>query len=85
MKLDNVELEFTEDAIHSIAQTAYDQKTGARGLRSIVEAIMTDIMYDVPSFSDVAKVRIEESTVTKKTKPALIGKNGEPIDIKLLS
>ena len=85
MKLDNVELEFTEDAIHSIAQTAYDQKTGARGLRSIVEAIMTDIMYDVPSFSDVAKVRIEESTVTKKTRPALIGKNGEPIDIKLLS
>ena len=63
----------------------YDQKTGARGLRSIVEAIMTDIMYDVPSFSDVAKVRIEESTVTKKTRPALIGKNGEPIDIKLLS
>ena len=85
MKLDNVELEFTEDAIHSIAQTAYDQKTGARGLRSIVEAIMTDIMYDVPSFSDVAKVRIEESTVTKKTRPALIGKNGEPIDIKILS
>ncbi|MBR4477336.1 MAG: ATP-dependent Clp protease ATP-binding subunit ClpX [Spirochaetales bacterium] len=44
MKLDNVELEFTKEAIHSIAQTAFDQKTGARGLRSIVETIMTDIM-----------------------------------------
>ena len=85
MKLDNVELEFTKEAIHSIAQTAYDQKTGARGLRSIVEAIMTDIMYDVPSLGDVAKVRIDESTVTKKTKPALIGKNGETIEIKSLT
>ena len=63
MKLDNVELEFTKEAIHSIAQTAFDQKTGARGLRSIVETIMTDIMYDVPSYSDVAKIVIEESTV----------------------
>jgi ATP-dependent protease Clp ATPase subunit len=43
---------------------------------------MTDIMYDVPSFSDVSKVLIEESTVTKKTKPVLIGSNGETIDLK---
>ena len=83
MKLDKVELEFTKEAIHSIAQTAYDQKTGARGLRSIVEAIMTDIMYDVPSSNDVRKVLIDESTVTKKTKPVLLGSNGEPIDLKL--
>ncbi len=84
MKLDNVELEFSKDAIHSIAQTAYDQKTGARGLRSIVESIMTDIMYDVPSYKDIAKILIEESTVTKKTKPVLIGTDGNPIDRKLL-
>ncbi len=85
MKLDNVELEFTKEAIHSIAQTAYDQKTGARGLRSIVESIMTDIMYDIPSCKDVAKIRIDESTVTQKTKPVLLGANGEPIEQKLLS
>ena len=85
MKLDNVELEFTKDAIHSIAQTAFDQKTGARGLRSIVETIMTDIMYDVPSYSDVAKIVIEESTVTKKTKPVLLGADGKAVDRKLLT
>ena len=85
MKLDNVELEFTKEAIHSIAQTAFDQKTGARGLRSIVETIMTDIMYDVPSYSDVAKIVIEESTVTKKTKPVLLGADGKAVDRKLLS
>ncbi len=84
MKLDNVELEFSKEAIHSIAQTAYDQKTGARGLRSIVESIMTDIMYDVPSYKDITKILIEESTVLKKTKPVLIGSDGNPIDRKLL-
>ena len=85
MKLDNVELEFTKEAIHSIAQTAFDQKTGARGLRSIVETIMTDIMYDVPSYSDVAKIVIEESTVTKKTKPVLLDADGKAVDRKLLT
>ncbi|MBO4278789.1 MAG: ATP-dependent Clp protease ATP-binding subunit ClpX [bacterium] len=85
MKLDKVELEFTKDAIHSIAQTAYDQKTGARGLRSIVESIMTDIMFDVPSYSDVAKIVIEESTVTSKTKPVLLGSDGKPVERKLPS
>lgn len=84
MKLDNVELEFSKEAIHAIARTAYDQKTGARGLRSIVESLMTDIMYDIPSCGGVKKILIEESTVTKNTKPVLIGADGNPADIKLL-
>ncbi|MCQ2412371.1 MAG: ATP-dependent Clp protease ATP-binding subunit ClpX [Sphaerochaetaceae bacterium] len=84
MKLDNVQLEFTPEAIHSIAQTAYDQKTGARGLRSIVEQIMTDIMYDVPSYSNVAKILIEGRTITEKTKPVLLSADGAVIDQKLL-
>ncbi len=84
MKLDKVDLEFTPEAIHSIAQTAYDQKTGARGLRSIVESLMTDIMYDVPSYKDITKILIEESTVLKKTKPVLIGSDGNRIEQKLL-
>ena len=85
MKLDNVDLEFTPEAIHAIAQTAYDQKTGARGLRSIVESIMTDIMFDVPSYTDISKIVIDESAVTKKGKPVLLGSDGKPVDRKLLS
>lgn len=84
MKLDNVELEFTKEAIHSIAQTAYDQKTGARGLRSIVEQIMTDIMYDVPSNQDVAKILIEGETITAKKKPLLLNSNGQQVGQKLI-
>ena len=86
MKLDNVELEFTEDAIQAIAQTAYDQKTGARGLRSIVEEIMTDIMYDIPSATDVAKILINQDAVQHKSKPILLAANGVAIEQqKLLS
>ncbi len=84
MRLDDVELEFTKEAIHCIAQTAYDQKTGARGLRSIVESIMTDIMYDVPSYSEVKKIVIEDTTVQKKTKPLLLDAGGNPVDRELL-
>ena len=84
MKLDNVELEFTDDAISSIAQTAFDQKTGARGLRSIVESIMTDIMYDVPSFKEVSKVLIDSSTVLQKSKPTLLNADGQVLEQKLL-
>ena len=84
MKLDNVELEFTDDAISSIAQTAFDQKTGARGLRSIVESIMTDIMYDVPSFKEVSKVLIDSSTVLQKSKPTLLNADGQALEQKLL-
>jgi len=80
-----VDLEFTPEAIHAIAQTAYDQKTGARGLRSIVESIMTDIMFDVPSYTDISKIVIDESAVTKKGKPVLLGSDGKPVDRKLLS
>ena len=84
MKLDNVDLEFTDDAISSIAQTAYDQKTGARGLRSIAESIMTDIMYDVPSYKEVSKVLIDSSTVLQKTKPTLLNSDGAVLEQKLL-
>jgi len=84
MRLDNVELEFTKEAVHCIAQTAYDQKTGARGLRSIVESIMTEIMYDIPSYSDVRKIVIEETTVQNKTKPLLLDFEGNPVDRNLL-
>lgn len=71
MKLDNVDLKFTKEAIHAIAQTAYNQKTGARGLRSIVEEIMLSLMYDVPSLENIHSITINEDVVLKKAKPVL--------------
>ena len=58
MKIDGVELEFEEDALKSIAKQAMEKKIGARGLRSVMEKIMTDVMYDVPSEKSVKKVTI---------------------------
>jgi len=66
LELDNVTLEFTPDAIHAIAQTAYDQKTGARGIRSIVEDIMTELMYDIPSQKSVQKIIVDKDMVMER-------------------
>ncbi len=74
-KLDNVTLEFqvtlVPDAVDAIAEKAIEQKTGARGLRSIVENIMLDIMYDLPSMSNIQKVVIDREAVLGK-KPKLL-------------
>lgn len=72
LQLDGVELCFEPEAITQIAQTSYNQKTGARGLRSIIEDIMMDIMYDIPSQNDVKKIVITKDTVLKKVQPTLI-------------
>ena len=61
--MDGVELEITEAAVRRIAEKAMEKKTGARGLRGIIEQMMTDIMYDIPSRRDVVKVIINEKTV----------------------
>ncbi|MDY4077828.1 MAG: ATP-dependent Clp protease ATP-binding subunit ClpX [Clostridium sp.] len=67
--LDNVELEFTQEALKAIAQKAIERKTGARGLRSIIEDVMTDIMFDIPSNERINKVIITESTINSGEKP----------------
>ncbi len=72
LEMDGVELEFTEEAIRYIAKEAIRRKTGARGLRAIMEEIMTDIMYHVPSLLNVQKVIVDEETVKNKTKPKYI-------------
>ena len=72
LELDNVLLEFEEGALRAIAQRAIEQETGARGLRAIVEGIMTQIMYDVPSDNTVEKCIITKDTVEKKSSPELI-------------
>lgn len=71
-RLDGVELEFTEDALNAIAIKALQRKTGARGLRSIVENILLDTMYDIPSMKNIKKVIVEQETVEKFQAPALI-------------
>src|SRR5699024_11878980 len=61
-QMDNVELEFEEDALAEIAKSAMERKTGARGLRSIIESIMLDIMFELPSRED-----IEKCIITKRS------------------
>lgn len=77
LELEGVELEFREDALKAIAQKAMDRKTGARGLRSIVERILLDTMYDLPSINDVSKVVIDETVVGGESDPILIYENSE--------
>jgi len=71
-EMDGVELEFEEDALHMVAHMAYERGTGARGLRSIIESIMTDIMYEIPSRDDIKKCIITKGTVEGKHVPRLV-------------
>jgi len=70
--MDNVQLEFQPDAIRAIAQEAYRRKTGARALRGIVEQIMLDVMYEVPSRSDVKHCVITREMVEKLSTAEII-------------
>ena len=79
LKMDNVELTFTDEALDAIAQKALDRKTGARGLRSIIEEAMLEIMSEIPSREDVSKVMITESVINDDIEPALFDLEGEKI------
>ena len=71
-EMDNVELEFTEDALKAIADEAIARKTGARGLRSIVEDMMIEVMFDIPSDENISKIIINEDTVKNKELPGVV-------------
>ena len=73
--MENVELEFRTDALHAIARKAMDRKTGARGLRSIVEAVLLDTMYELPSMESVSKIVVDENTIKGESKPIVIYDN----------
>ena len=73
-ELDNVELEITEEALLAVAEQALERGTGARGLRAILEEVLLQVMYDVPSREDIAKVVIDADTVRHKAAPTLIPK-----------
>ena len=83
-KYDKVELEFEQEALEAIVDKAIERKTGARGLRSIIEEIMRDIMYDIPSNPKIEKCTITKETVTDKKGPELtMNENKESENIKI--
>ncbi len=72
VELDGVELEFNQDALEAIVEKAIERNTGARGLRSIIEEIMRDVMYDIPSNEKIAKCTITRDTVINKSQPEIV-------------
>ncbi|OQB23468.1 MAG: ATP-dependent Clp protease ATP-binding subunit ClpX [Firmicutes bacterium ADurb.Bin182] len=76
-EMDGVELEFEEDALKLVAQKAIERKTGARGLRAILEDVMQDIMFDIPSRTDVQKCVITRDVIEKKTEPVMLLKEAK--------
>ena len=77
--LDGITLSFTDDAIDAIANQSFEQKTGARGLRSIVENLMLGISYDIPSIKNVTKVIVDKENVINRTEPKMITDEGKYI------
>ena len=74
-EMEGVELEFRPDALSAIARKALKRKTGARGLRTIVESVLLDTMYELPSLENVSKVVVDESVIEHKSEPYLIYQN----------
>ncbi len=72
LEYDDVELEFTQDALEAVADRAVERGIGARGLRAILEEVMTKIMYDVPSDPTIAKVTITAACVNEGAQPEII-------------
>ncbi len=80
LELDDVDLEFTEEALSAISEKAIERKTGARGLRSIIEESLIDVMFDVPSNENVTKVVITAQTINEETEPELYDAEGNLIN-----
>jgi len=77
-EMEDVEIDFREDGLRAVAEKAMERKTGARGLRSILEGVLLDSMYGIPSRDDVAKVVIDESVIRGDSEPLLVYQNNEP-------
>ncbi len=76
--MEGVELEIRPDAMLAVARKALKRKTGARGLRTILESVLLDIMYDLPSMDNVSKVVVDESVINHQTEPYIIYSNTAP-------
>jgi ATP-dependent Clp protease ATP-binding subunit ClpX len=71
-EMEGVDLQFRPEALRSIARKAMERKTGARGLRTIVEGILLDVMYELPSMDNVSKVVVDEAVVKGEAKPYIV-------------
>jgi len=79
LELDGVELVVTDDALEAVAEEALGRKTGARGLRTILEETLLDVMYEIPSRSDVVKCVINADTIRRKVRPLLLTQADRPV------
>ena len=77
-EMEGVEIQFRDDALRAVALKAKERKTGARGLRSIMEAVLLDTMYKIPSLEAVSKVIIDEAVIQGESEPLLMYENAEP-------
>jgi ATP-dependent Clp protease ATP-binding subunit ClpX len=77
-EMEGVEVDFREDGLSAVAEKAMERKTGARGLRSILEGVLLESMYNIPSRDDVSKVVIDESVIRGDSEPLLVYQNSEP-------
>jgi ATP-dependent Clp protease ATP-binding subunit ClpX len=77
--LDGVELIFTPDALEACADEAIRHKTGARGLRTVLEDTLMDVMYDIPSRNDVTKCIVNADTIRFRRRPLLVTRSGQEI------
>jgi ATP-dependent Clp protease ATP-binding subunit ClpX len=82
-KMEGVELEFTESALHQVAKKALKRKIGARGLRTILEDVLLDTMYELPSLENLEKVIVDEHAIAKNGTPTLISKNEKKESLKV--
>lgn len=82
-EMDNVELEFKKEALVAIAKEAIERNTGARGLRSIIEETMKDIMFEIPSREEIQKVIIDKDTIKNKTPELLMAEGGKRVPLRL--
>ncbi|GAB4289721.1 MAG: ATP-dependent protease ATP-binding subunit ClpX [Methylophaga sp.] len=80
-EMEGTELEFRDDALHAIARKAMERKTGARGLRSIIENVLLDTMFELPSLDNVSKVVIDESVIAGENPPILMYEDQNAADI----
>ena len=76
-EMEGVDIEFRENALYAVARKAMDRKTGARGLRTILENVLLDTMYDIPSQNSISKVVVDESVILGDSKPYLIYEGSE--------
>ncbi|MEP7285071.1 MAG: ATP-dependent Clp protease ATP-binding subunit ClpX [Chloroflexota bacterium] len=80
LALDDVELVFTEEALSSAADLALKRETGARGLRTIIETSLLDVMYEVPSRREIKKVIVDRETIERVKRPQIFGENGQVLN-----